>query len=97
MARSRTPADLSGALATLDTLMAQKTKSLADGRSEYLRATNIFEIFERPISSSDRDTASSYRALAAQPGFVHVSRLDVGPETVAANLGLISATATIIC
>jgi CelD/BcsL family acetyltransferase involved in cellulose biosynthesis len=70
-----TPADATGNTATLKTLMAQKTKSFA--------AMGVADIFARPGYSE------FYQALAAQPAFVHVSRLDVGNETVAANLGMI--------
>jgi CelD/BcsL family acetyltransferase involved in cellulose biosynthesis len=55
--------------------MAQKTKSFA-----FMGVANIFE---RP------GHREFYQSLASQPAFVHVSRLDVGTQTVAANLGMI--------
>ena len=60
---------------TLDTLMEQKSKSFA--------AMGVADIFALP------GHREFYHALAAQPHFVHVSRLDVGAQTAAANLGLI--------
>ena len=61
--------------ATLDTLMEQKSKSFA--------AMGVADIFALP------GHREFYQALAVQRGFVHVSRLDVGAQTAAANLGLI--------
>jgi len=60
---------------TLDTLMEQKSKSFA--------AMGVADIFARP------GHREFYHALAAQSHFVHVSRLDVGAHTAAANLGMI--------
>ena len=60
---------------TLDTLMAQKAKSMV--------AMGVANIFARP------GHAAFYHALAAKRDIVHVSRLDVGSETAAANLGLV--------
>jgi CelD/BcsL family acetyltransferase involved in cellulose biosynthesis len=64
-------------LATLDTLMAQKSRSFA--------RMGVANLFARP------GHAEFYRALAAGPNsndFVHVSRLDCGEQVAAANLGL---------
>jgi CelD/BcsL family acetyltransferase involved in cellulose biosynthesis len=61
--------------ATLETLIAQKSESFA--------SMGVANIFMRP------GFRPFYRALAAQPRFVHVSRLDVGEQTVATNLGLV--------
>jgi CelD/BcsL family acetyltransferase involved in cellulose biosynthesis len=60
---------------TLDTLMEQKSKSFV--------AMGVADIFALP------GHREFYHALAAQQHFVHVSRLDVGAQTAAANLGLI--------
>jgi len=60
---------------TLTTLVEQKSGQFA--------AMGVPNIFLRP------GHCAFYEALAAQPHFVHVSRLDVGPLTAAANLGLI--------
>ena len=61
--------------ATLETLMDQKSKSFA--------AMGVTNIFALPGYSD------FYHALSRMSGFVHVSRLDVGNEVAAANLGLI--------
>ena len=61
--------------ATLETLMDQKSKSFA--------AMGVTNIFALPGYSD------FYHALSRMQGFVHVSRLDVGNEAAAANLGLI--------
>jgi CelD/BcsL family acetyltransferase involved in cellulose biosynthesis len=61
--------------ATLETLMAQKSQAFA--------AMGVANILAR---SGHREF---YHALAARPGFVRVSRLDVGAQTAAANLGLV--------
>ena len=61
--------------ATLDTLMDQKSKSFA--------AMGVTNIFALPGYSD------FYHALSRMQGLVHVSRLDVGNEVAAANLGLI--------
>jgi CelD/BcsL family acetyltransferase involved in cellulose biosynthesis len=64
--------------ATLSILIEQKSQSFA--------AMGVGSIFERP------GHYAFYDRLATEPamrGIVHVSRLDVGTQTVAANLGLI--------
>jgi CelD/BcsL family acetyltransferase involved in cellulose biosynthesis len=61
--------------ATLGTLMDQKSKSFA--------AMGVTNIFALPGYSD------FYHALSRMQNFVHVSRLDVGNEVAAANLGLI--------
>jgi len=60
---------------TLETLMDQKSKSFA--------AMGVTNIFALPGYSD------FYHALSRMQGFVHVSRLDVGTQVAAANLGLI--------
>jgi CelD/BcsL family acetyltransferase involved in cellulose biosynthesis len=60
---------------TLETLMNQKSKSFA--------AMGVTNIFALPGYSD------FYHALSRMSGLVHVSRLDVGHEVAAANLGLI--------
>jgi CelD/BcsL family acetyltransferase involved in cellulose biosynthesis len=60
---------------TLATLMDQKSQSFA--------AMGVSNIFALP---GYRDF---YNALAQLQGFAHVSRLDVGAQTAAANLGLL--------
>jgi CelD/BcsL family acetyltransferase involved in cellulose biosynthesis len=61
--------------ATLATLMDQKSQSFA--------AMGVTNIFALP------GYHDFYNALAQMQGFAHVSRLDVGAQTAAANLGLI--------
>jgi CelD/BcsL family acetyltransferase involved in cellulose biosynthesis len=61
--------------ATLGTLMDQKSKSFA-----VMGVTNIFAL---------PGYSDFYHALSRMQNFVHVSRLDVGNEVAAANLGLI--------
>ena len=60
---------------TLDTLMDQKSQSFA--------AMGVTNIFALP------GYREFYNALAQMQGFAHVSRLDVGAQTAAANLGLV--------
>ena len=60
---------------TLETLMDQKSKSFA--------AMGVTNLFALPGYSD------FYHALSRMQGFVHVSRLDVGAQIAAANLGLI--------
>lgn len=69
------PSEAADLTATLDKLMEQKSKAFA--------AMGVTDIFALP---GYRDF---YRALAAQRDVVHISRLDVGERTAAANLGLI--------
>ena len=69
------PSEARELAATLDTLMEQKSKAFA--------AMGVTDIFALP---GHRDF---YRALAGQRDVVHISRLDVGERTAAANLGLI--------
>jgi CelD/BcsL family acetyltransferase involved in cellulose biosynthesis len=64
-----------GLSATLETLMDQKSKSFA--------AMGVTNIFALPGYSD------FYHALSQRQGFVHVSRLDVGDQAAAANLGLV--------
>lgn len=64
--------------ATLGTLIEQKSQSFA--------AMGVGNIFERPGHHAFYDTLATDPALR---GVVHVSRLDVGAQTVAANLGLV--------
>ena len=61
--------------ATLETLIDQKSKAFA--------AMGVTNIFALPGHSD------FYHALSRMQGFVHVSRLDVGNQVAAANLGLI--------
>ena len=61
--------------ATLHTLMEQKAMAMA--------AMGVANIFERP------GYAAFYHALAAKSDIIHISRLDVGSEIAAANLGLV--------
>lgn len=64
-------------LATLDTLVAQKSRSFA--------RMGVSNIFERP------GYLDFYRALTTDPrsrAMVHVSRLDCGAQVAAVNLGL---------
>jgi CelD/BcsL family acetyltransferase involved in cellulose biosynthesis len=61
--------------ATLETLMDQKSKAFS--------AMGVTNIFALPGYSD------FYHELARMQGFVHVSRLDVGDQVAAANLGLI--------
>jgi CelD/BcsL family acetyltransferase involved in cellulose biosynthesis len=71
------PAGENDILHTLDTLMAQKTRSFA--------RMGVGNIFARP------GYAEFYRALATDPAtshLVHVSRLDVGATPAAVNLAL---------
>jgi len=71
------PAGDSETLQTLDTLMAQKTRSFA--------RMGVGNLFAKP------GYAEFYRALATDPAskhLVHVSRLDVGATAAAVNLGL---------
>ena len=73
-----TPAEESGTLAALDTLMAQKARSFA--------RMGVPNLFAQP------GHAAFYRALATDPAtrpIVHVSRLDVGERPAAVNLGLL--------
>ncbi len=60
--------------ATLATLMDQKTKSFA--------AMGVTNIFALP------GYHDFYNALSQMQGFAHVSRLDVGAQPAATNLGL---------
>src|SRR5262249_1718732 len=60
---------------TLATLMDQKSKSFA--------AMGVTNIFALP------GYREFYDALSQMAGFTHVSRLDVGAQVAAANLGLI--------
>jgi CelD/BcsL family acetyltransferase involved in cellulose biosynthesis len=60
---------------TLDTLMQQKSKAFA--------AMGVTDIFALPGYSD------FYHALSRMQGLVHVSRLDVGAQVAAANLGLV--------
>ena len=60
---------------TLETLMDQKSKSFAT-----MGVTNIFAL---------PGYSDFYHALSRMQGLVHVSRLDVGSEVAAANLGLV--------
>ena len=60
---------------TLETLMDQKSKAFA--------AMGVTNLFALPGYSD------FYHALSRMQGFVHVSRLDVGAQVAAANLGLI--------
>lgn len=60
---------------TLDTLMQQKSTSL-----NAMGATDIFAL---------PGYREFYHALSQLQGFVHISRLDVGAKTAAANLGLL--------
>ncbi len=72
------PASDSEILSSLDTLMAQKARSFA--------RMGVGNLFAKP------GHADFYRALAADPAtrpLVHVSRLDVGTNTAAVNLGLV--------
>ena len=69
-----TPADADLA-ATLDTLMEQKSQAFA--------AMGVTDIFALP------GYREFYHALAGKRDLTHVSRLDVGAQTAAANLGLI--------
>jgi CelD/BcsL family acetyltransferase involved in cellulose biosynthesis len=73
--RFATATDVSDLAATLDTLMNQKAKSFA--------AMGVTNIFGLP------GYREFYGALSQMHGFVHVSRLEVGAQTAAANLGLI--------
>lgn len=71
------PQDTAGILATLDELMAQKSRSFA--------RMGVSNIFARP------GYLAFYRALFTDPAtrhLTHVSRLDCGGQTVAVNLGL---------
>jgi CelD/BcsL family acetyltransferase involved in cellulose biosynthesis len=61
--------------ATLETLMDQKSKSFA--------AMGVTNIFALP------GYGDFYHALSQMQSFVHVSRLDVGDQAAAINLGLI--------
>jgi CelD/BcsL family acetyltransferase involved in cellulose biosynthesis len=61
--------------ATLETLMQQKSKAFA--------AMGVVDMFALP------GHREFYQALAARREFVHVSRLDVGAQTAAANLGMV--------
>jgi CelD/BcsL family acetyltransferase involved in cellulose biosynthesis len=70
-----TPANATDLAATLDTLMEQKSKAFA--------AMGVSDIFALP------GHREFYRALAAKRDLTHVSRLDAGSQTAAANLGLI--------
>jgi CelD/BcsL family acetyltransferase involved in cellulose biosynthesis len=70
-----TPKDEGELAATLDTLMKQKTAAFAA-----MGVTNIFAL------PGHREF---YRALLAKRDVTHVSRLDVGSQTAAANLGLV--------
>lgn len=60
---------------TLETLMDQKSKAFA-----VMGVTNLFAL---------PGYSDFYHALSRMQGFVHVSRLDVGAQVAAANLGLI--------
>jgi len=71
------PSSVSDTLATLDTLMAQKSRAFA-----HMGVANLF---------AHPGYREFYRALAADPetrSFGHVSRLDVGATPAAINLGL---------
>lgn len=71
------PDNATDALATLDTLIAQKSRSFA--------RMGVANLFARP------GYVEFYRALAADPQLghlVHLSRLDCGPHAAAANVGL---------
>jgi CelD/BcsL family acetyltransferase involved in cellulose biosynthesis len=69
------PTDDSEIASTLETLIEQKAKSLD--------AMGVADIFAR------RGHREFYHALALEPHLVHISRLDVGAQTVAANLGTV--------
>jgi len=71
------PSSVADTLASLDTLMAQKSRAFA-----HMGVANLF---------AHPGYREFYRALAADSdtrGFVHVSRLDVGTTPAAINLGL---------
>jgi CelD/BcsL family acetyltransferase involved in cellulose biosynthesis len=71
------PKDDAGIVATLDALVAQKSRSFA--------RMGVSNIFARP------GYLDFYRALFTDPamrGLTHISRLDCGDEIVAVNLGL---------
>jgi len=71
------PQDDAGVLATIDILVAQKSRAFT--------RMGVSNIFARP------GRLDFYRALFTDPaarGLTHVSRLDCGAETVAVNLGL---------
>jgi len=72
-----TPENANGTLETLAVLMDQKTRAFA--------RMGVANLFTRP------GHAEFYRDIATDPAlrhFVHVSRLDVGPQIAAANIGL---------
>ena len=69
------PAEDRDIATTLETLMGQKSKAFA--------VMGVTDIFALP------GHREFYHALASQRAFVHVSRLDVGAQTAAANLGLV--------
>jgi CelD/BcsL family acetyltransferase involved in cellulose biosynthesis len=73
-----TPEGVDDLAATLGTLIEQKSQSFA--------AMGVGNIFEQPGHYAFYDTLATDPALR---NFVHVSRLDVGAQTVAANLGLV--------
>ncbi len=74
----QTPQDVQGIASALDMLMQQKSAVFAE--------RGIGNIFMRP------GYVEFYRAVATDPRFnriVHVSKLEVGAETAAVNLGLV--------
>jgi CelD/BcsL family acetyltransferase involved in cellulose biosynthesis len=73
-----TPESAPDALRTVAVLIEQKTQSFA--------RMGVANLFERP------GHAEFYRAIATDPALrhlVHVSRLEVGPQIAAANIGLV--------